>query len=548
MNENSDPTRTASELRHRAEERLKSRATEAHAQKSADETRRLLHELQVHQIELELQNEELMESRVEVEEALRRYTDLYDFAPVGYFTMDRQGMIRQTNLAMAHLLEVERAGLVGRRFRDFVSVADRAAFDGFLAKVDSTGARRACELELVRGRHSPLTVQLETRFSAADQECRIAVSDITLLRTAERERARLALVAQKTGLAVLLTDAQGRIEWVNHAFTRMVGFELAEVVGRRPDDLLSGLDTDPAVLDQLRVGLKRASPLEVEILNYHKDGPPCWYLVKLDPVFDERGRLSNFIWLLTDITVRKENETLLEQSRQELIRSNKDLEQFASVASHDLQEPLRIVAGFVELLAERYKGRLDEKADKYMHFALDGTGRMKVLIDDLLRFARVNTQAKPFQRLDAQAALDQALRSLGRSITDKEAVVTHDPLPSIVGDTTQMTQLFQNLVGNAIKFCNRTPPHVHVGAERRGNTWQFSIRDNGIGIAPKDMDRIFILFQRLHAREAYPGTGMGLAICKKIVERHGGRIWVESQVGQGSTFVFTIPVERAHEP
>jgi two-component system, chemotaxis family, sensor kinase Cph1 len=230
----------------------------------------------------------------------------------------------------------------------------------------------------------------------------------------------------------------------------------------------------------------------------------------------------------------------LEQRAVELNRSNAELEQFAYVASHDLQEPLRMVASYLELLAERYKGQLDEKANKYMDYAIDGAVRMKSLIEDLLAFSRL-TRGKPYEKMETQSAFDEALANLSKTIEEKGAEVTQGALPPLMANRTLMVQLFQNLIGNALKFCEQAPPRVHVGAEPKNGEWLFTVRDNGIGIAPQHQERIFQIFQRLHGREKYSGTGMGLPICKKVVERHGGRIWVESQPGAGSTFLFTLP-------
>ncbi|MEH2002958.1 MAG: GAF domain-containing protein [Nostoc sp.] len=243
------------------------------------------------------------------------------------------------------------------------------------------------------------------------------------------------------------------------------------------------------------------------------------------------------------------------QQSQELARSNAELEQFAYVASHDLQEPLRMVTSYLQLLERRYKNQLDANADQFIAYAVDGARRMQTLINDLLNYSRLSSRGQPFVPVNCSAILEQAIANLQIAIADSKAVVTHDTLPEVIADATQLTQVFQNLIGNAIKFCRDHQPQVHIGVAKKdvnldgeslnfvpsADEWLFWVRDNGIGLESQYAERIFIIFQRLHGRGKYPGTGIGLAICKKIIERHGGRIWVESKLGQGSTFYFTIP-------
>jgi signal transduction histidine kinase len=237
----------------------------------------------------------------------------------------------------------------------------------------------------------------------------------------------------------------------------------------------------------------------------------------------------------------RERTLELEERTLQLENSNKELEQFAYIASHDLQEPLRMVASYTQLLAKRYQGQLDEKADRYIAYAVDGAKRMQQLITDLLAFSRVTTQARQLIPTDCHAVLQLALTNLRVSISESGAEVTYDPLPTVLAEGAQLTQVFQNLIGNSLKFRGDKTPHVHISAVNNGTEWTFAVRDNGIGIDQQHAEKIFVMFQRLHTREEYPGTGIGLAIVKKIVERHGGRIWVESEVGKGTTFLFTIP-------
>ncbi|MGB9200751.1 PAS domain-containing sensor histidine kinase [Methanobacterium sp.] len=225
----------------------------------------------------------------------------------------------------------------------------------------------------------------------------------------------------------------------------------------------------------------------------------------------------------------------------ELKMSNKELEQFAYVASHDLQEPLRMITSFTQLLEKRYKGQLDVDADDYIGFVVDGAHRMKDLIDDLLEFSRLNTEVREFELVIMEIALEDVLRNLKPSIRESKAHITHDYLPNIMGDHVQIIQLLQNLIGNAIKFKGNDPPDIHISAKDNGNDWMFSVNDKGIGIDQNHQEQIFSIFKRLHTKEEYPGTGIGLSISKRIVERHNGQIWIESELGKGSTFYFTIP-------
>ncbi len=234
---------------------------------------------------------------------------------------------------------------------------------------------------------------------------------------------------------------------------------------------------------------------------------------------------------------------IAERMNTDLRRSNTELEQFAYVASHDLQEPLRMVASYTQLLSKRYQGKLDADADEFIGYAVDGAKRMQSLVHDLLAFSRVGSQGKTFAPIDTETVFSHVISNLQLAIEESQAVVTHDELPTITGDDIQLTQLFQNLIGNAIKY-RRESPKIHVSAKKQDTEWLFSVRDNGIGLDPQFKDRIFVIFQQLHPKEDYAGTGIGLAVCKKIVEKHEGRIWVDSEPGKGSTFYFSIPVSK----
>jgi signal transduction histidine kinase len=259
-----------------------------------------------------------------------------------------------------------------------------------------------------------------------------------------------------------------------------------------------------------------------------KDGTQFWANYATTPVYNTHGELQGFAYITRDLTERKQAETDLRKAVEELSRSNLDLEQFAYVASHDLQEPLCAVAGCVQVLKKRYQGRLNNRADELIAHTVDGVRRMQTLIDDLLSYSRVGTQGRAFEPCACNAAMNQAVANLEAAIAEASAVVTHDQLPIVEADAAQLTQLFQNLVSNAIKFKSQQSPTIHVAVRRDEDHWFFSVKDNGIGIQPEYFERIFVIFQRLHTRTDYHGTGIGLAICKKIVERHGGRIFVEA--------------------
>ncbi|MFA5110317.1 MAG: ATP-binding protein [Desulfobaccales bacterium] len=274
-----------------------------------------------------------------------------------------------------------------------------------------------------------------------------------------------------------------------------------------------------------------------ETLRRAKDDLEIQVAVRTAELHDANVRLS------VELDERRRAEQRLAKYAEDLTRSNQELEQFAYVTSHDLQEPLRMVASFTQLLARRYQGRLDQDADEFIGFAVEGATRMQNLLNDLLAYSRVGTRGKPFVPIDCNTVFKQARDNLAKAVEESGALIFLDPLPVVRGDEVQLIQLFQNLVANAIKFRGSEMPQIHVSAVKKGHDWVFAVRDNGIGIDPAHQDRIFVIFQRLHARSEFPGTGVGLAICKKIVNRHGGRIWVESQPGKGSTFYFSIPEE-----
>jgi PAS domain S-box-containing protein len=338
--------------------------------------------------------------------------------------------------------------------------------------------------------------------------------------------------------AIVITDTQGNIEWANNTFSTLTGYARADVLEKNLGFLFAN---GQSVYETMRRKLNEANHHEFEILIRRKDGSKFPAEATLSVVRSDADMITHHVLEFSDITDFLHAREELIRRTKELSRSNKELEQFAYVASHDLQEPLRMVASYTQLIAQRYRGKLDADADEFIHYAVDGATRMQAIINDLLALSRVSTRNTPFSKTDTKLALDKALATLRLVIGETGATIICDSLPTLNADGSQFTQLFQNLIGNAIKFRGSNPPRIEIGAEPRGGKWVFHVRDNGIGIAPEYFERIFLMFQRLHTQKEYPGTGIGLTICKKIVERHGGQMWIESEPGKGTTFYFTIP-------
>jgi PAS domain S-box-containing protein len=384
---------------------------------SPSEARQVLHELQVHQIELEMQNEELRRTQEELEASRARYFDLYDLAPVGYFTISEQGLVLEANLTAAKLLGVARGTLVRQPLSRFILPEDQDIHYRHRKQLFETRAPQVWELRLVRKDTAPFWARVEA------------------------------------------TMAQGA------------------------------------------------------------DGATVYRAV------------------VSDITERKRAEEAIETT-------NAELRNFAYALTHDLQEPLRMVVNYTQLLAKEREGKLGEDADKYISYSVEGALRIEALLKALFNYWEVTGRAgESLSLVDCNHSLSQALLNLQTAIQESRATVTSDPLPTVAAEDAMLVQVFQNLIGNSIKYRDEAAPRIHISAVRTAEGWLFSVRDNGIGIDPEDAERVFGMFKRLHGRET-PGTGIGLALCRKVVERRGGRIWVESEAGLGATFKFTIPIEK----
>lgn len=344
----------------------------------------------------------------------------------------------------------------------------------------------------------------------------------------------------------IVIHERGILIRANDQYFKMFGYEPEELMGKQAVILTVA----PEIIEFMKKEIAAGALGPYESIGLKKDGTKFPIEIRVREIKYE-GRKVRAAAIM-DITERKEAEKALQEYRDhledlvrerttELARSNADLEQFAYVASHDLQEPLRMVASFTQLLAKRYRGKLDADADEFIAFAVDGANRMQRLINDLLAYSRVTTRKSPFLLIECDKVLDSVINNLKLAIDESGAIIARDPLPAVMGDPLQVGQIFQNLITNAIKFRSDEPLKIHISADLKNTEWVFSFRDNGIGIDSDQYERIFVIFQRLLDKKETPGTGIGLAICKKIVENHGGRIWVESRPGEGSVFYFTIP-------
>ena len=377
-----------------------------------------------------------------------------------------------------------------------------------------------------------------------------------------REAAFLQAILDSAVPSIISTTPEGLITTFSRGSEKLLGYRAEEIIGKVTPEIIHdayevvaraveltaelGRTIEPGF--EVFVAKARGGGSETREWTYlRKDRTRIPVRLSVSEIVNKDGVLVGFLGIARDVSELKRGQAILEQTATELKRSNEDLEQFAYVASHDLQEPLRMIASYLQLLERRYKGRLEAEADQYIDFAVSGATRMQTLIRDLLTYSRIGAHRKDPQPVDVSATVKLALENLKIAIGEKEASIMVDPLPTVVGEPTLLIQLFQNLIDNAVKFCKEATPRIHISATRERAEWIFSIADNGIGIDPQYLEHVFVIFKRLHGRDHYPGTGIGLAICKRIVDRHGGRIWVESQPGHGTTFRFSIPARLGKE-
>jgi PAS domain S-box-containing protein len=498
--------------------------------------------------------------RKQAEQALRRLADIIEASGDAIFATTPKGDITSWNGGAERLYGHSAEDAVGTSLKMLVP-SSRAAQDlAVLERALNGGRLDDYETEQLRKDGTLVPVSLGISPIRGSSGALVGASVIARDRT-ERKRAeealrevqeafRIAFEDAPIGMALFSVDpnADGQLLEVNSS--------LCDITAYSPDELLrTSLHAVTHSLDQEQELALAEDLLAGRIPNYQlekrfvrRDGTPVWVMHNVSTVHDAGGRLLYGIAQVQDISERKHAEdglarvaAELEQRAVELERSNADLAQFAYVASHDLSEPLRMVSSYVQLLERRYGDQLDTDAHEFIDFAVDGVNRMQRLIDDLLTYSRVGTSEYELEPVDLGALVQDTLKGMRATVGESGAEVLCEGLPTVVGDPGQLRQLFQNLISNAIKFVEREPPRIEVSAVRDGRDWRFSVADNGIGIDPSHAERIFEVFKRLHGRDAYAGSGIGLSICKRIVERHNGRIWVEPNEGGGSRFCFTIP-------
>jgi PAS domain S-box-containing protein len=489
----------------------------------------------------------------ESKESEARYRGLLEAAPDAMVVVDQQGKIVLLNVQAEKQFGYRRHELVGQQVKNIIpeGFAERLIADGTRTAAEALAQQIGTGIELSGRRKDgsdfPIEIMLSPLESAAGILVTAAIRDISVRRNAENHlvqmEGRYRGLLEAAPDAMVVVNQSGDMVLLNVQAEKQFGYHRDELVGQPVKNIIPEGFEERLIADGLRTAeeaLAQQIGMGIELTGRRKDGSTFPIEIMLSPLESDDGLLVTAA--IRDLTALREKANAdLRKKVAELDRSNEELAQFAYIASHDLQEPLRMVASYTQLLSRRYKGKLDADADEFIAFAVDGANRMQRLIQDLLAYSQVGTKGADLIDASSEGALNQAITNLHDAIERGGAVVTHDSLPDVLADETQLIQLFQNLVGNGIKYQAAGIPRIHVSAVRNDeNKWLFSVKDNGLGINSMYFDKIFGMFQRLHKRQEFAGTGIGLAICKKIVERHGGRISVESLPGEGSTFLFSM--------
>ena len=484
--------------------------------------------------------------------AEERFRTFFDNAPIGKCMTAADGTLLRVNPAFGAMLGYTAEEMQSISFSSITHPEDiaesRECIRALVAGERDTWVMQKRYLAK-DGRHvwTHVTTRLQRDADGKPLHFLTHIQDISESKVSEKKlresEARFRQLAESLPQLIWTCQADGPCDYLSPQWVAHTGVPEADQLGYRWLEQLHPDDRE-RVIGEWSATAPRGDAFDIEFRIRRHDGVHRSFRTRAVPLRDEHGNVLKWLGSNTDVEdMRKANEALA--------RSNRELEQFAYVASHDLQEPLRMVSSYTQLLARRYQDKLDQDANDFIAYAVDGANRMQRLIQDLLTYSRVTTRGLAAAPMDAHEALGEAVRNLQAAIQQAGALVTNEELPEVLGDRTQIAQVFQNLVGNGIKFHKPgQPPRVHISAQRCAEQpamWTFTVRDNGIGIEHHHFERLFVIFQRLHGKKEYPGTGIGLALCKRIVERHGGTIWLESEPGEGTTFLFTLPgaAERA---
>ncbi|MEO5335975.1 MAG: PAS domain S-box protein [Magnetospirillum sp. WYHS-4] len=481
----------------------------------------------------------------QISESQARYERLSELTAEGIIIHDGTRIL-DVNTSFCRLFGFDRKELVGQSFLHLPTKESRETIRRNIV----AGNQDPYEADMQRKDGSIFPAEVCGRNVVYDGvSVRVAsVRDISERHRVEGMLRKLSMAIEQSPVSVVITDLNGAIEYVNPRFCQATGYTLEEVQGRNPRILQSGR-TAPEVYDDLWRTLMAGAVWHGEMVNKRKNGDIYWEFASISPIKDRDGRITHYVGVKEDVTNRKMDERKVIEASAALQRSNADLEQFSYAISHDLQAPLRNIVSFLQLLQHRFKAQLGGEGDELIAIAVDSGKRMTAMIRDLLEFSRVNTQGNIFGVVDLNRAATQALSNLRIAVQEADARVDVEDLPVVLGDSSQLMRLFQNLIGNAIKYRRSdVVPSVSVTSRKDGEGWEITIADNGIGIDSRQFDRLFKVFQRLHGPNEFEGTGVGLAVCRRIVERHGGRIWVESDPGQGSRFIFTLGSATAPTP
>ncbi|MDO8543852.1 MAG: PAS domain S-box protein [Opitutaceae bacterium] len=565
----------AGELRRRAQHRLREQPAKRTRIETKVAMQRLLQELQIHQIELELQNEELKQAKAEVDAGLEKYTDLYDFAPVGYFSLDEQGLILEVNLTGAALLGMERSRVTSRGFQHFVAPRSRPAFHAFLQEIFSGNVKQVCEASLLNASRAAFWAELRAlsaiTLSGARKWCRVAVTDNTARKQAEeallKAGALQSAIFNSANFSSIATDAKGVIQIFNVGAERMLGYTAAEVMNKiTPADIS---DPQEVIARAKALSLELSTPIKpgfealvfkasrgiediYELTYIRKDGSRFPAVVSITALRDAQTTIIGYLLIGTDNTARRKAEEAVRQlyaeleqrviqRTAELEESNKELEAFSYSVSHDLRAPLRALDGFSQTMLDDFGPQLPDEGQRYLKTIRYSAQQMSTLIDALLEFSRFNRQELNKRTMDTGKLVRSALDELGFPWQERQVEIRIGDLPVSSGDPVLLKQVWINLLSNALKYTNkRKKAEIEIGSTKINGTETFFVRDNGTGFDMRYADKLFGVFERLHRMEDYEGTGIGLAMVQRIVNRHEGRVWANAAIDQGATFSFTL--------